>query len=443
MMTEAVGYVSGRSEVICGTWFLLAVLCGRRWLRGDGVRWAVLTIGLWVVALASKEIAAMLSLVLVACDWLVLGGTAAERRRRAVTVHLPLFLLAATAALIRLAILSGVEHPGSVAVHWSYLLIAVDVVRRYLWLLVNPAGQAAFHEVAAIRGPFEAQALIDLAVLAIVAAVVWRTRRIEPLASFGLVWFLLLLVPSSVLIVLDRGEPMAEHRVYLASCGAFLAAGATIGWIVARAAAAGHRAPLVARAVLTVGVLSLAVQTVLRNEVWSTPETLWRESVDRAPTHYRPRLLLGEAMLDAGRGEEAIEEFRVAVQLRPEEPAGYMKLGLGLAELRRFDEATATFKELEEVAPASPLPPIGLGTVAMQSRRLAQARQLFEEAIARDPGNVSARQSLALLAEMEEADPSTVLRLCEEIQRLAPWTPGNDECIRRNRSRLEIGSRHD
>ena len=35
----------------------------------------------------------------------------------------------------------------------------------------------------------------------------------------GLLWFLLLLVPSSALVVLDRGEPMAEQRVYLASCG--------------------------------------------------------------------------------------------------------------------------------------------------------------------------------------------------------------------------------
>ena len=37
MMTEAVGYISGRSELLCATFFLPAVMCGRRWLRGDGV----------------------------------------------------------------------------------------------------------------------------------------------------------------------------------------------------------------------------------------------------------------------------------------------------------------------------------------------------------------------------------------------------------------------
>ncbi len=33
MMTEAVGYISGRSEVLCATFFMLALLAGRRWMR--------------------------------------------------------------------------------------------------------------------------------------------------------------------------------------------------------------------------------------------------------------------------------------------------------------------------------------------------------------------------------------------------------------------------
>ena len=34
MMTEAVGYISGRSEVLCATFFMLAMMSGRRWLEG-------------------------------------------------------------------------------------------------------------------------------------------------------------------------------------------------------------------------------------------------------------------------------------------------------------------------------------------------------------------------------------------------------------------------
>ena len=62
-------------------------------------------------------------------------------------------------------------------------------------------------------------------------------------------------------------------------------------------------------------VLAFGAQTLLRNAVWADPVTLWQESVDLAPSHYRPRLLLGEALQDAGRRDEAIEQYRTAIRL--------------------------------------------------------------------------------------------------------------------------------
>src|SRR5258706_733785 len=218
MMSEAVGYVSGRSEVLAGTLFLLALLCGRRWMRGEGAAWPVLTIGLWAASLATKETSAMLPVVLLACDWLTQEGTAGARRRRAVSVHLPLFSIAIAAAVVRLLVLARVEHPGAVTVHWAYVWIALDAARRYLWLLIDSSGQAAFHAVSLVRGLSDPRALIDIGVIAGILAFAWRVRRSDPVASFGVLWFFLLLVPSSVLVVLDQGEPMAEHRIYLASC---------------------------------------------------------------------------------------------------------------------------------------------------------------------------------------------------------------------------------
>ena len=105
------------------------------------------------------------------------------------------------------------------------------------------------------------------------------------------------------------------------------------------------------------------MQTVIRNAVWADPVTLWRESVDLAPNHHRPRLLLGEALQDAGRREEAVEQYKLAVRLRPTEVTGYLKLGACLTEMGRFD----------------------------------QARQYLLQAIALDPHNVSARRTLGLL----------------------------------------------
>jgi hypothetical protein len=154
MMTEAVGYISGRSEVLCALFFMLALMAGLRWLRGDGTRWAALTIALWVATIATKELGAMFPFVLLACDRLVLRSEPAEWRRRVRRVHLPLIATAVVAGLVRVAILTRIESPADAGIRWSYVLIAAEAVRRYAGLMVNPTGQTIFHEVARIDSLF-------------------------------------------------------------------------------------------------------------------------------------------------------------------------------------------------------------------------------------------------------------------------------------------------
>jgi hypothetical protein len=367
MMTEAVGYISGRSEVLSATFFILGLICGRRWILGHGTRWAVVTILVWAAMLATKELGAMFPFVLFCYDRLVVRGSRDDMRRRLLTIHLPLMTITVVAGIIRLLVLARVEYPGQVALHWDYLLLALDVVRRYVGLIVFPSGQTIFHEVAAIHGIFDPRALVAVGLLGILAAIVWGLRQSQGLVSFGILWFLLVLVPSAVLTVLDQGEPMAEHRVYVASCGLFLAVGSATGSLTAWLATADPRLMRLARAGFALVVLSLGLQTVLRNRVWSSPVALWSESVDRAPNHYRPRLLLGEALEDEGRRDEAAAQFKTAIRLRPTDSTGHLKLGRNLAQMGQF----------------------------------AAARQHFLEAIAIDPANDSARQALRTLDDME------------------------------------------
>jgi len=193
MMTEAVGYISGRSEVLCATWLLLALLCGRRWLTGDGSKWAVLTVGFWIAALATKETAAMFPLVFVACDWLTIPGNASEKRRRLMTTHLPLVATTVVAGMGRLLVLRF-EYPGHVSVHWRYILLELDVAHRYLWMLANPDGQTVFHAVAAVNSPLEPRALLAVGAMGVLLALGWTLRRAQPAATLGILWFLLMLI---------------------------------------------------------------------------------------------------------------------------------------------------------------------------------------------------------------------------------------------------------
>ncbi|MCA1560400.1 MAG: hypothetical protein LC804_09085, partial [Acidobacteria bacterium] len=60
LMTEAVAYVSGRSELLCATWFLLTMLLARHAILNGNVLVAAAGFATGALALASKEVAAAL-----------------------------------------------------------------------------------------------------------------------------------------------------------------------------------------------------------------------------------------------------------------------------------------------------------------------------------------------------------------------------------------------
>jgi hypothetical protein len=352
MMTEAVGYVSGRSEVLCVTFLLAAMLCAEAWCRDGRRAWLVAMIAAWLAALLSKETAAMFPLVVFVYDVFTRPDDT-TRARRLRYVYLPLIAITILAGIVRLFVLVRIEYPGHAAWHWPYLLIDADVFRRYLAMMVIPTGQAMFHEVAAIDSVWNLRVVADIAILVAFVGITWRLRRGDGFAAAGLAWFLLLLIPSSVLIALDQGEPMTEHRVYAASVGLFFAAGCAMRWIDGRLAGRGRLPQALALVSLAAVVVSFAIDTLERNIVWSSPIVLWQESVDLAPRHPRPRMLLAESLVDAGRWDDAIEQYRVAVQLRPADPDAHVALGRSLAVRGELREARRQFHDALKLDPAN------------------------------------------------------------------------------------------
>jgi protein O-mannosyl-transferase len=434
MMTQAVGYVSGRAELLCTMFFLLALDTARRWMLSGAGGWLFATFGLWILALASKETAVMFVVVALAYDRLMVPGTA-ERSRRMRMMHMPLIVLVVLAVAVRLAVFTAIEHRGQVQLDWSFLPLELDVARQYLMMLLRPGGQLAiFHELAPV-GWVDTRALLSVAVLGALGAVAWFVRRVEGAVTLGILGFLATLVPSAALVVLGRGEPMAEQRVYLASCGLFLALGAGVARLSVWLRWEERRlARLVLRGVLVAVLGMLSMHTLLRNAVWGDPVMLFSEATDKAPESWYAQLLLGEALHDAGRHDEAIGAFTTALHARTDEPAIYAKLGVCLLEVGQLKGAAAAFQKVRELDPRSPDGLNGLGALALVESQPDRARSFYQETLLYDPLNVPARLGLVKVEELQ-GNAAAALRRCEEIREIAPETPGYDECVSRNRDR--------
>ena len=253
MMTESVAYVSGRSDVLCATFFLLAMIAGRRWLRSGGVAACLMTLVAWLASMSAKETGVMFPFVLVVYDALALEST--DRRRR-LSPH--------PSAAHRHCGCTGARAPGHAGCHRESRTSAAPLGIRLagagrdaalLTLLLAPVGQTIFHAIDAVTAA-SMRAITAIALVGLTAGLAWRIRRTAWVCSFGLCWFLLLLVPGAVLTVLNQGEPMAEHRVYLASCGLFFAIGDAAGRATSWIDRLGTRLWVLPRAVIGLTLLS-------------------------------------------------------------------------------------------------------------------------------------------------------------------------------------------
>jgi tetratricopeptide (TPR) repeat protein len=313
LMASAVGYISARGELLGALGILACLTYARRAIVASNTIAGVMASLFGLVALTSSVSALGLPLLILAYDAWVLRDRG--WRQRAIRVYLPAFAAIAVAAVWYLPALLAVERvpPRGLTAN---ALTEVFVLWRYAGLLVVPYGHALVHQVRWVTTPFDPVGLLALALLAAAVAGAIRIRQSQPLVAFGVVWFLAMLAPTSSLIPLP--DAMAEHRVYIAGAGLFLA--------VASALASPLATRRLARAVATGVLVLLTVQTYRRIVLWSDPMKLWQRSVERAPEAWQARLGYADLLREVGRCDQARAEYEAVLRLYPNH--GGAKAGL-------------------------------------------------------------------------------------------------------------------
>jgi uncharacterized PurR-regulated membrane protein YhhQ (DUF165 family) len=452
LMTEAVGYVSGRSEVLCGVFFLAALLLGRFAMlqtsaapRHERSRVSFRTVAAvfgavlcGLLALLSKEVGVTLPFVMLAYDWIVLPGLAEARKRRLWVVFAPTFIAAVAVAAYRLL---AVDVPVAALGRPPLLTLLTQsiVIWRYAGLLFAPVGQSIMHSAHEVTTFTDVPALIALAGLVAIIIVALRFRRVAPLVTFGLIWFFAVLAPSSSIFALR--EAMAEHRAYFASIGIIMALSAATMEAFASNTRRGERVPAWYRAAFAAVLGVLSFLTAARNEVWGSRVGVWREAGVVAEGMWEPHYALGDALREAGDCVAAVPSYEAALRLRPHDRDVQTNLGICLAQIGRFDDAEAAFRRALEIDPRFARSYTNLGALAMVRGQPERARDFYLQAISVDPDNVLARMQLARLYENTFHDYHAAARMCGEARAIAPTTAGVIDCVERNQRQAALKGR--
>jgi Flp pilus assembly protein TadD len=387
--TEAVTYLSGRSDPLAAMFLLAALL----WSLPP--RRSLSSLLAFLLAVLSREsvMALVPLIVLVDVSWAVLHGEALRGGwgRRVTTRYLPYVGVVVLCLIGRHAALGRQTVPYETAAFplGTRLLTMSTVVVDYLALVVFPAALHMERSVPPRSSPFDPAVLGAIALLGLVTVVVVRLRhRAWPLA-FGWAWFILALLPVANLVPLSTF--MAEHWLYVPSMGLFMPA----GWGIARLGA--RRGRRVAGALLAVLVVGYGVRTVRRNVDWRDGRAIYEATLRFAPGSARVHTNLGRVYWMAGDPAAAMREFTRAIELRPDDRQtadAYNHRGIIYTQANRPEEAIAEFRRAIELAPRNPVLYVNLSLALQSAGRTDDGRRALEDALALDPRNAIAHSNL-------------------------------------------------
>jgi len=338
---EAVANTVGQSELWVAVLILQAIglyirrrLHGRQLSIADG---AVLC-ALYAAGLFAKEHAIVLPALIIAVEVILVRDDWTMRRR--LVAARPLVLSLTLIAVLYLAARSAVKG-GDVSgflpfvpfhtLDLSYtnrVLTMIGAAPEWVRLLLWPARLSAEYappDLDIAQGPslIQLPGLLLLIGILGLAVATWKRRGPGALASFGIAWFCLTLLPSSNFII-PAGILIAERTLFLPSVGAMIAVGAAAWWLADYASrlqpAPTRRTRALAACTVLVILFAGSWRSATRTPVWASNERLFFQEVVDAPQSYRANYMLGAWLFETGRKKQGEHFYRRALALFPYDP---------------------------------------------------------------------------------------------------------------------------
>jgi Flp pilus assembly protein TadD len=394
---EVVAWVAERKELLSAFFGLLATAAYVRWTRHAPWHRSYLpALLLHAAALCSKPMLVTLPFLWLLLDsWPLRRGPAAALPRR-VLEKLPFFALSLASSLVTLlaqarggALWSLEELPLAVrALHVPLAYVA------YLGKTLWPVGLSVLYPHAAVA-PAPWRAAAALVLLAAITLFVVRARHQRPHLLVGWLWFVGSLVPVIGLVQVGA-QAIADRYTYIPLIGLFIGA----AWELAPRLRA--RGP---RVLLAVVLVALSVISFRQASRWKDSETLLTHAIAVTPENTIAALMLGSALAEQGRFEEALDWMRRAVAMRPGAAWPRRVLGSALLAAGRPGDAAGELHRAIELEPRYAEARNDLGRVLWELGRPQDAIAELQLAIELRPGYADALANLGgmLLVQGEEA----------------------------------------
>jgi protein O-mannosyl-transferase len=388
VQVESVAWISELKNTLSGFFFLSSAFVYLRFNETRSRRAYAAACVLFLAGLLCKTVIAPLPAVLLVVLWWKRGSISWKRD---VIPTVPLFGLGIGAGLFTALVERNLVGAQGAAFNLSILdrcLIAGRDFWFYLFKLIWPQKLTFIYPRWEIDARVWWQWLFPIAVV-VTFALLWkmRTRTRAPLAAALIFAGLLFPALGFINVYPFLYSFVADHFQYLACAAPLALAGAAIalGLDAIDAKKKSLRRPIYAVPLVALGFLSWQ-----QSRQYIDIETLWRTTIAKNPNCWMAFSNLGSYLLVRGNVDEAIADFRRALELRPDQSNDHNNLGKALQAKGRRAEAMGEFQTALRISPNDSPAENNIGAALLETGELDDAIEHLLKAVENRPRNAEA-----------------------------------------------------
>ncbi len=257
-----------------------------------------------------------------------------------------LFVIIIILFILSTSMASSTFVPGGGS-RYAYLLSQPFVIVHYFNNFLLPLNLSADTDWLPISNIFDDKVLTgSIFILAMIVTAIYCSAKKQLLPiSFGIIWFLLALLPTSIM---PLSEVLNDHRTFFPYIGLAIAAAGCLRLIAIKLQEQVENKFYYKTLIIALPVLLVcghAYGTRQRNKVWSSGESLWFDVVQKSPNNGRGLMNYGLAKMSNKDYPAALDCFERALKLLPTYSYLYINMGVLKSLMGNQVEAEANFKQ--------------------------------------------------------------------------------------------------
>lgn len=266
---------------------------------------------------------------------------------------------------------------------------AVVAYATYLHKMVWPTDLAVFYPHPGLW-PWGVVTVSAILLTGITAAVIWQAKA-RPWLLCGWLWYVGTLVPVIGLVQVGD-QAYADRYTYVPLIGIFVA----IAWEAHARCSGRPRFTFWTRLTLAMALLACCMLTHRQLQHWRSAEWLFRHALTVTRNNYVAHNNLANALVTAGRLDEARFHFESALTILPSYEAAHLNLGNLLLDQGQTDQAISHFLLATKFKPDSPEGFYNLATALSRQDRDTEALEQFAKALTLQPNHTNAHYNLGI-----------------------------------------------